>query len=243
MHFINRTKRIFWKIKLHIFYLYSKLFFRFLIPEKKTIEKLFCGVILKIGGNIDPFFEKMMKKSRRVITVNISNEYLQIKQKSNIQADAHYLPMINKNSVDVIVNSHLIEHLSNPIKALKEWKRILKPGGLLYCRIPYYKRTFDRQRSVTSLEHLKEDFLKDVLLNDQTHINEFLKNYDIVPDLAFSSYNEWVFNYYRNPIIYTHHHVFNLDNVLGLMEETGFKTIKIFYNSIHIEYFGIKDVG
>jgi len=55
----------------------------------------------------------------------------------DIVHDIVSLPMFEDDSVDEIRVSHAIEHLSSDkiMKALEEWYRILKPGGLLriYC--------------------------------------------------------------------------------------------------------------
>lgn len=42
------------------------------------------------------------------------------------------------NSCDEIYASHVIEHLHDPIMAFREMLRILKPGGTLTIRVPYY---------------------------------------------------------------------------------------------------------
>jgi predicted SAM-dependent methyltransferase len=42
------------------------------------------------------------------------------------------------NSVDEIYCAHVLEHLNNPIEVLDEFNRILKPGGKLIIRVPYF---------------------------------------------------------------------------------------------------------
>ncbi len=64
-------------------------------------------------------------------------------------------------SQDFIVSSHVIEHFPNPIKALIEWNRLVKPGGIIFMIVPHKKRTFDRVAECTSLEHLIQDFEND----------------------------------------------------------------------------------
>jgi len=48
-------------------------------------------------------------------------------------ADLH---MFKDNELDFIVNSHLLEHLPDTCAALEEWKRVLKPGGILAIAVP-----------------------------------------------------------------------------------------------------------
>jgi SAM-dependent methyltransferase len=58
---------------------------------------------------------------------------------------------------DFVLSSHLLEHLSDPIGALKEWHRVLAPGGTLFLRVPDKRGTFDKDRGRTSLAHLLQD--------------------------------------------------------------------------------------
>lgn len=55
--------------------------------------------------------------------------------KADVQGNAYQLPFENE-SVDCIIARHLLEHLIDPIKALKEWNRILKNGGRLILALP-----------------------------------------------------------------------------------------------------------
>lgn len=56
----------------------------------------------------------------------------------DIIADAGELPMIEDNSVDVIVAHHLFEHIAihDHDKYITEWRRILKTGGTLAIFVP-----------------------------------------------------------------------------------------------------------
>jgi SAM-dependent methyltransferase len=54
----------------------------------------------------------------------------------DVVADAHYLPYA-ENSVDAIYCEAVIEHLYNPIQAIKEMHRVLKPSGKAYVCTPF----------------------------------------------------------------------------------------------------------
>jgi glycosyltransferase involved in cell wall biosynthesis/SAM-dependent methyltransferase len=60
------------------------------------------------------------------------------------------------NSVDFVISSHVIEHFPDPIKALKEWHRVVRPGGFIYVIAPYKDRIFDKHRDRTTLAQLIE---------------------------------------------------------------------------------------
>lgn len=76
----------------------------------------------------------------------------------DIVASAESIPLDNA-SQDFIVSSHVIEHLPDPVRALIEWDRLLKPGGI--CFIVHPLRTAmagDEQRQLTTVEHYLEDY-------------------------------------------------------------------------------------
>lgn len=91
--------------------------------------------------------------------------------------DAINLPFENA-SLDYIANSHVLEHVSNPVKALLEWQRVLKPGGVVYAVIPDRRFTFDHARELTPAEHMIEDYKKGTTDCDATHIKDFIYGID-----------------------------------------------------------------
>lgn len=54
---------------------------------------------------------------------------------TDIAADIHSLPF-EQYSADIIISRHSIEHLLDPTKAMKEWIRVLKPGGKMVIILP-----------------------------------------------------------------------------------------------------------
>ena len=82
------------------------------------------------------------------------------------------------NALDYIATSHVLEHLPNPALALREWHRVLRPGGLIYMVVPDKHRTFDHTRAVTPCSHLISDFEKNTEASDPTHINELVDDTD-----------------------------------------------------------------
>lgn len=71
----------------------------------------------------------------------------------NIVALGDNLPF-KDNTLDYVLSSHVIEHFFDPIKALREWHRVIRPGGYIFVIAPHKDRTFDKARDVTPLREL-----------------------------------------------------------------------------------------
>jgi GT2 family glycosyltransferase/glycosyltransferase involved in cell wall biosynthesis/SAM-dependent methyltransferase len=76
---------------------------------------------------------------------------------SSILASADRLTVVPEGTQDFVVCNHVLEHMRDPIGALLEWLRVLKPGGHLYVSIPDHQNPHDRLRKLTSLEHILAD--------------------------------------------------------------------------------------
>ncbi len=77
------------------------------------------------------------------------------------------------HTLDYVVASHVLEHVANPVAALAEWYRVVRPGGLLYLVVPNRRAAWDRDRELTPVAHLLDDFVAGTTARDTTHIDEF----------------------------------------------------------------------
>ena len=71
----------------------------------------------------------------------------------DIVASGDNLPLKNQ-SVDFVISSHVIEHFFDPIKALKEWYRVIKKGGYIFTIAPITAYVPNETRPTTTLEEL-----------------------------------------------------------------------------------------
>jgi SAM-dependent methyltransferase len=71
----------------------------------------------------------------------------------DIIARGHELPL-EDDSFDFVLASHVIEHIPDPIAALREWARVARRYVVLV--VPHRDRTFDRDRPLTPLSELIE---------------------------------------------------------------------------------------
>jgi len=66
-------------------------------------------------------------------------DVVKIKNYVDIVHDLDVTPYpFKNNSIDEVHLYHVLEHLHEPIKKVEEIHRILKPGGLLYLRVPHF---------------------------------------------------------------------------------------------------------
>jgi ADP-heptose:LPS heptosyltransferase/predicted SAM-dependent methyltransferase len=54
----------------------------------------------------------------------------------DVEADADDLKMFADNALDFVFSSHTLEHVEDPFRHLKEWWRVIKPGGHLVLYLP-----------------------------------------------------------------------------------------------------------
>ena len=71
-----------------------------------------------------------------------------------IDLDCGGLERFKDNSQDFIIINHVIEHIFDPVHALVECFRVLKPNGLLVLSVPDKRFTFDIHRPLTSIEKI-----------------------------------------------------------------------------------------
>jgi SAM-dependent methyltransferase len=72
----------------------------------------------------------------------------------DILATAEDLSAVEDVSVDFVIANHLLEHVEDPIRALCEFQRVLRPGGVVYLALPDQRMMFDRDRDPTTVGHL-----------------------------------------------------------------------------------------
>jgi SAM-dependent methyltransferase len=57
---------------------------------------------------------------------------------ADVLADATFMPLAD-NSIDLIINVAVMEHVAAPHTIAAECRRVLKPGGKIYCAIPFFQ--------------------------------------------------------------------------------------------------------
>ncbi len=130
-------------------------------------------------------------------------------------------------SYDCVFSSHSLEHVANPIKALLEWKRVIRDHGFMLLVLPNRHFTFDWRRPVTSLDHLRDDFRNDTPESDLFHLDEILALHDLSRDLPAGTSDQFKERCLRNAEFRAiHHHVFSPETAAQLLQEVGFSIVR-----------------
>lgn len=91
----------------------------------------------------------------------------------DIIAEADNITQLSDESMDFIIARHLLEHLENPLGGLEEWYRILRVGGILLLIVPNRNNNFDKERSLTTLQHVIRDYAVGDSSSHNAHLREW----------------------------------------------------------------------
>ncbi len=115
---------------------YCFLIYYYLVKEIEKNAHYAKGVLLDVGCGSSPFqnyflphIEKYLKHEHpEAVKPNLQYDYLS------------ELPKISApdNSIDTIISFSVLEHVSEPFEAIKEFKRILKDNGIFMISVPQY---------------------------------------------------------------------------------------------------------
>ena len=148
--------------------------------------------------------------------------------KDVIKAAADDLPF-EDGAVDILVSTHCLEHMANPIKTINEWRRVIGKVGVIWFVLPHGSRTFDSHRPLTTTSHVIDDFNNETTDDDQTHWPEFrdltvLSGHRLIPKNYISKAKGNDFNFFYNQRL-IHHHVWTLNSFIELISTLGLETI------------------
>lgn len=142
----------------------AKLFRRVLSKRKSLARAYLHGEGLEIGALAHPLQVKPGVKVRYVDKLTRA-EALQILPdldarkavEPDLIEDGFELASVEDSSQDFIIANHVLEHTPNPVGALMQWSRALRPGGILYLCVPLAAMCFDAGRPITPIQHFFED--------------------------------------------------------------------------------------
>jgi predicted SAM-dependent methyltransferase len=132
---------------------------------RQTLSQFCLGLGLDIGFGGSSIVDS-------AITFDMPQPYtsLEEKHKQILQGDCKNLGFICDNALDYIYSSHLLEDFTynELIPILKEWRRTIRPGGLLVINCPDQQKFIKHCETTgqpTNLAHKENDFSLDTFKN------------------------------------------------------------------------------
>lgn len=90
--------------------------------------------------------------------------------------DKRDLRQAGEQKFDFIIAHHVIEHVANPVAMLEDIHFICRPGGVAVIAAPDMRYTYDRERGLTSFEHLWVEYTQGVDEVSDEHYLDFLRH-------------------------------------------------------------------
>jgi ubiquinone/menaquinone biosynthesis C-methylase UbiE len=232
------------KLPLQEYVLYKFCSYRTYTIREYFGKKHIAGNGIEIGAQTYPL--KIDKKKASVIYVDrISPEENSGLQNLNVQdltpvdvyADAENLEMFETGSLDFVISSHTLEHIPDPITALKEWIRVLKENGILWLALPNYRcNEYDFLRKPVEISHIIDDYNNKEKDNKEEHWKEFL---EIVEGVSRNdpNYEKRLEEEYRSKDNRIHMHVFDkklIDSILEYLRSNLDHNVQVI-DSFHLK--------
>jgi predicted SAM-dependent methyltransferase len=147
------------------------------------------GTGIEIGALHNPL--KVFRVARisyvdRMTVDELRKHYPELQREKLVTVDivdnGEQLATIPDCSQAFVIANHFIEHCENPLLALDNMLRVLKPLGVLYLAVPDKRFTFDIDRPTTPLGHLLADYTLGAEQHRVNHYAEWVRYVNKVTD-------------------------------------------------------------
>ena len=116
--------------------LFENIFLRRFEEITKYIRQ---GKVLEIGCSTGVMLSIFKKEGFEVEGVEVSNKAAEIAKGKGINVKVGFFEKVNFNEkFDLIIFNHTLEHLTDPIAAIKKAGRLLKPKGYIMIDLPNF---------------------------------------------------------------------------------------------------------
>ena len=148
--------------------------------KRRSMARWLAGDGIEIGALHNPLHLPEGARVRYVDRASTAELYSHYPDQGDLVpisfiGDACDLSALEADSLDFVVANHVVEHLQDPIRGLREMARVLRPGGLLYLAIPDQRATFDRRRPATSIAHLVDEYHQGTEATRRAHLTEYVE--------------------------------------------------------------------
>lgn len=128
-----------------------------------------------------------------------------------LDIDGGDFSQITKQNFNFFIANHVIKHLINPIRFLKKIHEAMSSGSILYLAVPDKNYTFDKNRELTTIDHLWREYIEDINELSNKHLKDFILNITkdhIEPERKAKMYfknDKLPFSYFEKRRIYKLH--------------------------------------
>ena len=192
--------------------------------EWRDWRKHFSDQLAGLGLEIGPLHRPMVKHEKmnvkyidRCTVAELRAHYPELASlplvEPDIIGDAENLRTVEDSKFDFLIAAHVIEHMKNPLESMKQWFRVLKPGGKLYLIVPDKRVTFDKKRVRTTMEHIVLDYQRPSDSRDYEHFLDYAVHvHDIAGSAAIIEADRLLKTDYS-----IHYHIFLPEDVVRLL--------------------------
>lgn len=124
--------------------------------------------------------------------------------------DGTDISSVQNGKYDFVFASHSLEHIANPLKAVKEWLRVIKDDGHVVIIVPEKSVCFDHKRDYTKFSTLLSQYEKNVGEDDLSTLPEILAKHDLSMDPPagdLGAFTKRSLNNFNNRCL--HHYVYD----------------------------------
>lgn len=151
------------------------------VPRRLVAAAFLAGKGLEIGALHNPLPLPETARARYVDRLDkpgLYEHYPELRQFDLVPVDViddgERLTTIDDESEDFVIANHFLEHCEDPLTTLDNLLRVVKPGGSIFMAVPDKRRTFDRDRTITPLEHLLDDRQRGADRSREHHYREWV---------------------------------------------------------------------
>jgi SAM-dependent methyltransferase len=129
---------------------------------------------------------------------------------AKVKMDIHQIPF-EDNHFDAILCNHVLEHVNDDIQVMKEFNRVLKPGGWAILQVPFFKPVPEKTFEDNSITDPRE---REKIFGQDDHVRKYGLDYPqrikqsglqaIEDSFGFAFSNEQAFHFgiVRQEVIY-----------------------------------------